>query len=380
MAKRRWIRLDADWDESEWIDGLDGAVAGLWPRLLCWVKIRGTGGRCRRPSRSVLARRWRVPVEHVAALETAAIEDGAIHIDDGDIVVENWAKYQEPDTTAAARKRRQRSRQHGDAGVSRKSRRDTRDRGRDRGVTGRDPSRDRDIDRDTDIDPPSETETQPPPSRDAREAAPPEEAQEEERVETTDMRIALSGLLDRIPEPTTRRRVSASARLLMSGDDMKAWETPKGEGVPWPDRLRLWKLALAKLEADAHYGSGDLRSNLRYVVKCETGEPLPSRRRSPDSEAGQVRTEYPGAGRTSTAELRPITHDPKAEAEAERREQEAIAAWMRSHPERREAMKAEIEAEMRQRPEWAEMDVRFLTPAVEAEVRKRVRLEMESAA
>ena len=93
----RWIRLDAEWDESGWIDALDGQAAGCWPRLLCWVKLRGKKGQCKIPDRGTLARRWRVTRQAVVELMDAALQNGALRIDGEFLVVVNWDKYQEPD-------------------------------------------------------------------------------------------------------------------------------------------------------------------------------------------------------------------------------------------------------------------------------------------
>lgn len=105
---RRWIRLDVDWEKSAWLDALPGQAAGCWPRLLCWVKQSGKGGRCKAPDSRVLARHWRVARQAVDELIEAAIKDGALEASNGEFVVVNWAQYQEPDPTAAERKRRQR--------------------------------------------------------------------------------------------------------------------------------------------------------------------------------------------------------------------------------------------------------------------------------
>jgi hypothetical protein len=141
---RRWIRLDTTWEDSEWLDALDGTAAGCWPRLLCMVKRDGAAGRCKRPALAVLARRWRVPVEAIEALERAALEDDALRIEDGEWVVTAWDAYQRADPTAAERMRRYR------AGKSRLSPL------RVTPVTARNPvrnpSRDRDNDRDEDED------------------------------------------------------------------------------------------------------------------------------------------------------------------------------------------------------------------------------------
>lgn len=129
----RWIRLEVTWEESEWLENLDGPTRACWPRLLCIVKRDGVRGRCRRPSTRKLAERWGVTPRDVEALEAAAIADEALDIKDGCWVVLNWSKYQEPDPTAAERKRRQRERERIANGLTvieggrdeRESRRDT---------------------------------------------------------------------------------------------------------------------------------------------------------------------------------------------------------------------------------------------------------------
>lgn len=106
---RRWIRLDAEWEESGWIHALPGSARGCWPRLLCWVKLRGKRGRCKWPDPVVLAGTWKVPRSAVENMLAGALADGAIHRDMDELAVANWAAYQEPDLTAAERKRRQRA-------------------------------------------------------------------------------------------------------------------------------------------------------------------------------------------------------------------------------------------------------------------------------
>jgi hypothetical protein len=109
MVAKRWIRLDVSWEDSPWLDALDGAAAGCWPRLLCLVKRDGLRGRCKRPDPGVIARRWRVTRDAVTALEDAAVQDGALTIENGEWVVTAWSTYQEPDATAAVRQRRHRA-------------------------------------------------------------------------------------------------------------------------------------------------------------------------------------------------------------------------------------------------------------------------------
>lgn len=106
---RRWIRLDTTWDQSGWLDALDGPAAGCWPNLLCWVKQTGVGGRCKAIATPVLARRWRHETGVVDRFLSAAYAHGSVVLEGSDWVIPKWAEYQEPDRTAAERQRRHRA-------------------------------------------------------------------------------------------------------------------------------------------------------------------------------------------------------------------------------------------------------------------------------
>lgn len=108
-AARRWIRLDVGWEESEWIAGLPLGARLAWVLLIGHVKTRGIGGRAKAPSTSIIARKWDIPAADVEAMIRAAVDDGALEIQDGEWVLTAWARYQEPDLTAAERKRRERA-------------------------------------------------------------------------------------------------------------------------------------------------------------------------------------------------------------------------------------------------------------------------------
>lgn len=112
MAGKRWIRLDATWEESSWLFKLDAQTSGCWVRLLCRVKLGGLRGRIKRPATEVVASQWKVGPGVVMALEVAAIANGALAIEDGDWVVLKWAEYQEPDATTAKRSRKYRESMH----------------------------------------------------------------------------------------------------------------------------------------------------------------------------------------------------------------------------------------------------------------------------
>lgn len=113
---RRWIRIDVGWDSSDWVAALDPAAQLAWVKLLCWVKVNGARGRTRALSPAVAAKRWDLPEQAVTAMLSAATmpKDGedapALALEGGDWVVTKWAEYQEPDPTAAERKRKERSR------------------------------------------------------------------------------------------------------------------------------------------------------------------------------------------------------------------------------------------------------------------------------
>jgi hypothetical protein len=105
-SSQRWLRLNLEWQLSGWLDALDGHAANCWPPLLCWIKLHGRDGRCRRPPLPLLARSWKVDVADIERLETAALQDGALVLEGADWVLANWAKYNPPDPSIERRRRR----------------------------------------------------------------------------------------------------------------------------------------------------------------------------------------------------------------------------------------------------------------------------------
>jgi hypothetical protein len=144
MAER-WLRLNATWGESEWLIVLPPLQRLTWIEILCWVKLRGVAGRCRRPSTASVRVRTGVPEADIEALEKAAVEAEALAIEGDEWVIVKWDKYQKPDPTSAQRQRKYRKEK------SRLSplRRDK----AFHSVTVRDPSRDVDIDEDIEDNP-----------------------------------------------------------------------------------------------------------------------------------------------------------------------------------------------------------------------------------
>jgi hypothetical protein len=103
----RWIRLNTTWSASEWLAALTPAQRLCWPELLCYVKAHGTQGRCKRSHAAIRG----VTRDDVAALEQAALKDGALQIEGGDWIVTGWREYQKADESAPTRARRYRNKQ-----------------------------------------------------------------------------------------------------------------------------------------------------------------------------------------------------------------------------------------------------------------------------
>lgn len=234
---RRWIRLDVEWEESAWLDGLPGQSAGCWPRLLCWVKLRGKKGRCKAPDHSVLARRWRVPRQAVDELIEAALKDEAIEIEGDELVVTNWPEYQEVDATAAARKRRQRARERAKK-EKRKSRRSH------EGVTG--------VTRDT---------VTRPPTTDSDSTSPSDEG------DVPRDRHPVFGSLGDVTAQSLKGLYGWPSDGI-SGTDERIW--PKR--MDWDERRRCLQIAVQRLEGeDRDYNGRFFRRILATVIEEQTG-------------------------------------------------------------------------------------------------------------
>jgi hypothetical protein len=100
MAER-WLRLNATWGESEWLIVLPPLQRLTWIEILCWVKLRGVAGRCRRPSTASVRVRTGVPEADIEALEKAAVEAEALAIEGDEWVIVKWRHYCDPGPTGA---------------------------------------------------------------------------------------------------------------------------------------------------------------------------------------------------------------------------------------------------------------------------------------
>lgn len=105
---RRWIRLDVGWDDSDWLAALKPEEQLAWIKLLCYTKLAGHGGRVDALGTFAAGKKWGVAPRAVATMLDAAKRDAALHVEGDEWVIVNWSTYQQPDLTAAERKRRQR--------------------------------------------------------------------------------------------------------------------------------------------------------------------------------------------------------------------------------------------------------------------------------
>lgn len=114
MKRRKWIRLDIDYDRAEWMDPLPDHVRRLWPHLNCWVKAWGTRGAFARQSPQAMGRELRCDPAEWSLLLDAALARGAIAIDDmGRYQIAEWQEKQEIDMSTQ-RVQRHRMRQSED--------------------------------------------------------------------------------------------------------------------------------------------------------------------------------------------------------------------------------------------------------------------------
>lgn len=145
-------------------------------------------------------------------------------------------------------------------------------------------------------------------------------------------------------EHRTGRTASAKARLIVQGEDATAWQDQAGAPVPWPDRPRLLRLALAQLEDGQ---STSLRGALRYVIPQQydpaqrtTAAELAVRH---SAAAGPTPTDALRATEAAEASRQELE---EAERAARRAEEDArIAAWEAEDEVRAQRLRQQLREE-----------------------------------
>lgn len=101
----RWIRLNIDWFESEWVLAMSAEAQNCWIKLLCRAKANGFAGSVKLGPIHHLARIWYVGEESVRQMLKAGELSGALTLDGDTVTLVNWATYQ-GDSTNTERQRR----------------------------------------------------------------------------------------------------------------------------------------------------------------------------------------------------------------------------------------------------------------------------------
>lgn len=114
----RWVKLNTNWMESDWLIVLGAEARLAWVQLICYTKTNGLAGRVKAKSAMVFARQNFIGEESVGQMILAAKANGALEEVDGDWILTGWVRHQGGDETAAERMRRMRNRKKSDDSVT----------------------------------------------------------------------------------------------------------------------------------------------------------------------------------------------------------------------------------------------------------------------
>lgn len=104
-ADARWVRLNVDWHESDWLEALEFPVRCTWPLLLCYIKTHGYAGKCRAISPRRLASVMNAPCDAIMDILDAATVSNALRVTGENWEIVNWSKYQGDDTNRDRQRR-----------------------------------------------------------------------------------------------------------------------------------------------------------------------------------------------------------------------------------------------------------------------------------
>lgn len=100
------MRLNIDFDDSDWVDSLSAESQLAWIKLLCHAKRDGSRGKVRVLGSTRAASKWKVKPKSVTDMIAAAIADGALVIENDTWIVTKWAVYQPEDPNNVERQRK----------------------------------------------------------------------------------------------------------------------------------------------------------------------------------------------------------------------------------------------------------------------------------
>lgn len=95
MASKRWIRVDVDWDDSEWLFFGSALVSLAWVRLLCFVAKRGSAGACR-ADETALVGDGKIPLAKFREMIDLAQHAGDLSVRNGLWIVADWDRFVVP--------------------------------------------------------------------------------------------------------------------------------------------------------------------------------------------------------------------------------------------------------------------------------------------
>lgn len=100
MAENKYLQLNCNWMESEWLFPLSDGARLAFVQLLTYIKAHGFNGRAKAKAVAIFAVQNRISEASVKELLDAAKADGALVEEDGLWILTGWAKHQGDSTNA----------------------------------------------------------------------------------------------------------------------------------------------------------------------------------------------------------------------------------------------------------------------------------------
>lgn len=193
-------------------------------------------------------------------------------------------------------------------------------------------------------------------SRDTGESAAPAEAPPPDAIAAMEKLVDTAA--DQVETKTDRTRLVGELRMIVSGDDVTAWQDATGTRVPWTDRPRLLRLALQRWYLDRDQYPNP-RSALRYVV-AQQYDPhqLPKGSApSPGSEAAKYdrhtepqhyQDHQTNGSRRGQQELHRFGEEPdEAQVDRDLEDQRSVDRWVAEHPDDAQALLDQVNEDVK---------------------------------